>query len=851
MSTWFVYRYFLPRDSITTFWKPSKEGKQDIDSQRSPHLFELIQKLNKFRENTCQNQDVESSSIDQAPNKIFDRVILVVIDALGAEFVPSLKEPNVVINEINFKMPFVERSLGQGLGLGFVATAVTPTVTMPRIKSLVSGTIPSFLDLVHNLARDVSKFEDDNIVQIANSHNKTIVFYGDDTWLSLFNRDIFLRSRETLSMYASDYTSVDTNVTEEALPETRNSTLDWDMMILHYIGLDHIGHVFGSNNHKLINQKLLEMDQVIEQMYNNMAKRTDRTLLIICGDHGMTRDGNHGGGSDLEVNTAMIFMTINQKLGVQQKFLKSNRIFQFDLATTLANLMGLPVPSHSRGVLIEPLVESLWKNNLNHLTCSANNDLKRLLRLADHSISESSQFMSNLISIITRKDTQYTPTFSDYIETSKKVQEKLLNHSTADDSDILMVIPLVIVAFMSMINLKKVSISLLYPTLTTKAKLAFLAVFLTPILMQGSTDFIELEHLFWPVFTLMSCITLFYTIIPNAETVKKIFNSLRVYLLFGFHFLILIWNHRINILDDESTISTLILPLFSIFALCNSIRKNSELKSFQFVPIFLGIMIAYLKMLESHSSYHQTSLNYIIIVQQVALLVVLFFNTISVISHFMVRGSQTTTMAFKLASGWLLISYLLTRPCNLVNLMSNIVMETSLDKIAKTMEMPLVIRALLYFNFAQSGFYGQGNSNLFTTIDLKAGFYGQTSYSFGLASLLVGVFIYSTQIYWILKLFQRVQEQKKKASDSWELSVANLISLKNYLSLTYYMFVCLVLKNHLFIWSVISPKLLYHYVGNNVILLVMIFMNSVTKFKEVLENYLEHQQAKKTRIAIL
>lgn len=37
---------------------------------------------------------------------------------------------------------------------------------------------------------------------------------------------------------------------------------DWDFMILHYLGLDHIGHVEGSFSSK-ISSKLREMDAVI------------------------------------------------------------------------------------------------------------------------------------------------------------------------------------------------------------------------------------------------------------------------------------------------------------------------------------------------------------------------------------------------------------------------------------------------------------------------------------------------------------------------------------------------------------------------------------------------------------
>lgn len=41
---------------------------------------------------------------------------------------------------------------------------------------------------------------------------------------------------------------------------------DWHLLILHYLGLDHIGHVEGSESQR-IHQKLIEMDNVIQYIY--------------------------------------------------------------------------------------------------------------------------------------------------------------------------------------------------------------------------------------------------------------------------------------------------------------------------------------------------------------------------------------------------------------------------------------------------------------------------------------------------------------------------------------------------------------------------------------------------------
>ena len=44
---------------------------------------------------------------------------------------------------------------------------------------------------------------------------------------------------------------------------------DWDVLILHYLGLDHIGHLAGPLS-PLVPHKLQEMDDVIRRIYNSL-----------------------------------------------------------------------------------------------------------------------------------------------------------------------------------------------------------------------------------------------------------------------------------------------------------------------------------------------------------------------------------------------------------------------------------------------------------------------------------------------------------------------------------------------------------------------------------------------------
>ena len=137
------------------------------------------------------------------------------------------------------------------------------------VKALSTGTIPNFLDLLRNF--DSSELTDDNLIDRLQESGRKIVFYGDDTWLKLFPGR-FEREEGTTSFFVSDTVEVDTNVTRNVEKELLNN--DWDVMILHYLGLDHIGHWQGPSS-SLMPAKQREMDGVIAMVLKSLA-HTDR-----------------------------------------------------------------------------------------------------------------------------------------------------------------------------------------------------------------------------------------------------------------------------------------------------------------------------------------------------------------------------------------------------------------------------------------------------------------------------------------------------------------------------------------------------------------------------------------------
>lgn len=195
---------------------------------------------------------------------------------------------------------------------------------------------------------------EDNLIRQFKLKNKSIVFYGDDTWLKLFQpNESFIRWEGTTSFIASDYDEVDFNVTRHLASELEQK--DWQVMILHYLGLDHVGHIEGPYAPFNIRRKLYEMDEIIKKIYSSLNKND---LILVLSDHGMANEGGHGGSSQMEITTPLLFISKglfnskytymnDQEFTILIENIKQRK--QIDLVSTLSCLFALNMPNDNRG----------------------------------------------------------------------------------------------------------------------------------------------------------------------------------------------------------------------------------------------------------------------------------------------------------------------------------------------------------------------------------------------------------------------------------------------------------------------------------------------------------------------
>ena len=306
---------------------------------------------------SCQD-GIFNNQLPQASNECwmpakYDKAIIVLIDALRYDFLlpfPNSTEP--YRNALTFPSRMTTKFPRQNFMAKFIADA--PTTTLQRLKGITTGSLPTFIDAGSNFAG--TEILEDNLITQLNSAGRRIAFLGDDTWLSLFPT-AFKISHAFESLNTWDLYTVDDGVSRHLFPllQPQNAS-SWDILIAHYLGVDHAGHRYGPG-HEAMGRKLSEMDDVLERVVSTMD---NTTLLVVMGDHGMDSKGNHGGDSVDEIEAGLwLYAKLDAFAEVPSKYRDDElyhqgmppvrRVQQIDLLPTLSLLLGLPVPYNNLG----------------------------------------------------------------------------------------------------------------------------------------------------------------------------------------------------------------------------------------------------------------------------------------------------------------------------------------------------------------------------------------------------------------------------------------------------------------------------------------------------------------------
>jgi phosphatidylinositol glycan class O len=359
----------------------------------------------------------------------FKKAVIIIIDALRFDFAASHSsntdldiDHSHYLNKLPIFHELIKSQPYNSLLFQYIADA--PTTTLQRLKALTTGTLPTFIDAGSNFAG--SSIDEDNLIEQLFKQGKKIAFMGDDTWVSLFPDQLETnRTHAFPSFNVWDLHTVDDGILNLLGPTLKKerysedssfSGTDWDVLIAHFLGVDHCGHRYGPD-HPAMSEKLNQMNKMIQNVVNSVD---EDTIVLVMGDHGMDSKGDHGGDSDSEVESALFVyskkqLTIDEGITtvlhrILQKvdkidlygqksfttdFGKWRRIPQIDFVPTLSLLLGLPIPFNSLGGVI-PELFLLNSKDENH----------------NSSIEQKLLNLLNVISLNTRQVYQYTVEYS-------------------------------------------------------------------------------------------------------------------------------------------------------------------------------------------------------------------------------------------------------------------------------------------------------------------------------------------------------------------------------------------------------------------------------------------------------
>jgi len=344
--------------------------------------------------NTCElmrkygedpDAEVEYCWVKHRPPK----VVLVVIDAFRFDFLVGEANNS---REALFKgrMPKTQALLEKSRSCKlFKFLADAPTTTMQRLKALTTGGLPTFIDFSQSFGAPA--IQEDNIIQQLQSNNRRTWFVGDDTWQDLFPNTM-VKAMPYPSLNVKDLHTVDDGV-ESFFPDAIEAINEWDVLIGHFLGVDHAGHIFSVDDEEMA-KKLDQMDNFmnrtitkLEEKMLKMRKSDPDVLFLLIGDHGQTLRGEHGGASKEEVETVMLAYKIGREKDLHTEYNRlhvcddcqghSNKhcgqcipeLQQIDFAATLSFILDIPIPFGNVGS-ISPLMFDLLSNRSHDLPAS-------------------------------------------------------------------------------------------------------------------------------------------------------------------------------------------------------------------------------------------------------------------------------------------------------------------------------------------------------------------------------------------------------------------------------------------------------------------------------------------------
>uniref|UniRef100_A0AAF5PX74 GPI ethanolamine phosphate transferase 2 C-terminal domain-containing protein n=1 Tax=Wuchereria bancrofti TaxID=6293 RepID=A0AAF5PX74_WUCBA len=750
------------------------------------------------------------------------KIVIILIDAWQEQFFYRREA-----------MQFLRQLTSDGQAVAFIAHVQTPTVTMPRIKAVTAGVIPSFADVVMNFAS--TSITSDNIIDRLNDKGYRCTFCGDETWLRLFPNRFDNHSAEVTSFYVNDFKEVDDNVTFCMRSRLENGAADtWDVMILHYLGLDHIGHSLGGT-HSELNNKLIEMDSIIKEIYEKLHKIYGTNFsIIVFGDHGMTEGGSHGGSSELETHVPIVYVDGRKRRTSNETFYVTS-VEQVDIVPTLATLFNVPIPKESLGVTLLPYITT-DRSNLSVLLFVLQNaeqfrKLYRTSNVLNHCISNSYDSLQKHCAM--NASVNVDGLIGECLEELHKIQSQLIHRKT--NFDVIQIVIAIGLSFtVSYISAYLVCSTYLYDIYafqngdlsTNLAFFAQLLHFAAPFASSLIEEEHDLQYFFFAscLFVMLLEELHIWLLSHNNRRIRS-YNSAKSQKIITILFLLIIHrlcrgytesNRRRWILERNISQSNRI-GLLNYYEIFTSIGGSSDmpdiaslLKQFnnlRFISCSLSLILIGILLILHYGkrTSHPKLIRFLILVTLFGTFLVHHYKSRVVFLMVFILNVFLLLLLRDLFLSLIVWAVLIMRTYNLPLAVLQLFLGYCLARIDATPF--LIIRAIF------SSFFYLGNSNNFSTVDIAVGFVGVETYQPIQIAVQILLSTYSGPLLTAFGWWQYLVEEsvtsislshKRNSLLCWISSVLQLNMSLCLLSLY-------IQRYHLFVWSVFAPKFVYEF----------------------------------------
>ncbi|MFQ6013892.1 MAG: alkaline phosphatase family protein [Anaerolineae bacterium] len=271
--------------------------------------------------------------VGNAGDPLTDQVVIVVVDALRVDALPEMPTLNALRDQ----------------GADLIATTGEPSLSLPGWTVLSSGAYQETTGVTTNWYEGTVKVE--TIFSMAQKRGLSTAVVGSSGWEQLFGPWVeygeYREAPEEGYKTEESIYQADEDTLAKALQLLRKKKPD--LLLVHFIGPDEIGHLFGGGTPEYAN--------VVQQVDGHMAKLVaamdlSSSTLIVTADHGMTDVGGHGGWEKVVKEVPLIFAGKRIRGGAYPV------AKQADIAPTVALLLGTSIPAHNQGQALLGLLEA-------------------------------------------------------------------------------------------------------------------------------------------------------------------------------------------------------------------------------------------------------------------------------------------------------------------------------------------------------------------------------------------------------------------------------------------------------------------------------------------------------------